>query len=173
MRDLKKRESITETVNKDKKEVGDETERAEKVTDDAGHVHDANENIELQGTEEGAKEITKSVSNAMDKTKKVHKDLDKEQDKRFGEIKKIEKNLSERTAETKKDIQSINKEIGNMRSKDATDAKESMKKAREAGKRDVDFMKKAEGDEEKTRTTGENKMNKQTSRMKSFKTRRL
>jgi len=173
MRDLKNRKGITDTIGKDKKDVGDKTKQAEKVTEDTGHIDSADKKIKLKGTTEGAKEVTGKVSDAMDKTKKVHEKLDNEQNQKFGEIKKIEADLSGRASETQKDIQSINQELGKMSSKDTTDAKGSMKEASEAGKRDVDFMKKAEGDEKKTRTTGEGEMKKQTSRMKSFKTRRL
>jgi len=86
MSELKKRGDINKKVDTDKKHVDKETKRADVVVKDAGHVDAADKKIKLSGTEEGAKDIMKGVSKALDNTKKTHEKLDKELDNKFGEI---------------------------------------------------------------------------------------
>lgn len=172
MSELGKRSDISRKVDTDKKEVDKETKRAEGVVDDAGHVDATDKKVELKGTEEGAKEITKSVSKAMDVTKDVHKKLDDEQNKRFGEIKNVEKNFSDRADSTKKDMQSINQELGKMKSKDTGEAKSDMKSAAQSAEGDTRFLKDSESKEKDTRTQGEREMKGQTSKIKGFKVKR-
>ena len=168
MSGLDRKTDIKKTESRDKKEVDKETKKSDVVVDDGSKVDQADKKISLKGTEEGAKDVRKSVANAMKDTKKVHADMDKKLQQKFGEIKNVEKELDGRSKDMKNDEKSLQKEQNSMKSADTKAAQNLMKEASDNARKDAGFLKESSDNEKKTREAGQAEMKKQTSKMKSF-----
>ena len=172
MKDIQSKKGIESKETQDKKEVNDGVKRGADQVDAGKHIDAADKKIKLDGTEEGAKDIIKGVSKAMDVTKKAHEGISKELDKKFGEIQNFEKDLSNRSSSINKDASEMKKEASSIKGRETDEAKRLMQDAIAAAQNDSKYLKDKENSEKQIRNSGEKENKGQASAVKGFKTRR-
>ncbi len=172
MSELKKQRDITKKTEVDKEKKDKTSDRGSVELEDMSHADAADKSIKLEGTEEGAQDIAKGTSDAMDNINRNHEQIDREMEELAREIEAVEKNFDARMKQTEQDAGTIKNELGKMKSKETGKAQQDMGAAINAAKEDARFMGDASAKEKDTRIAGKKEMGSQKNRLKGFKPRR-
>ena len=141
-RDVPTRREATERADDNAKDLREREEALDKDTEDIETVRDTIEDLDLDGTKEGAEEVDSHMDAAQDIAGETFNEDDAELERVQQEGQEYEQELDERAEGSKADRERVDE---GQRRLNAPDRLSEIERAKEAAARDIEFLKNLEG----------------------------